>query len=146
MMNHTVRRTLCFTLLFFVMLTIQAQTLKARDVFREMPDSILPYLTENNRLDMLDFMDSHMKARVQNKFEGYSEMMTLTDDSLTIRMSSVLRLTLRLLSSATEVDGSRQVICLERTVGNSSEIKQTVCTFYSVLWRKMDKKDINLVK
>lgn len=125
---------------------VQAQTLTARDVFRQMPDSILPYLTENNRLDMLDFMDSHMPARVQNLFDGHSELLALDDDSLTIQMSSVQRLTLRLLTSATEIDGSRQLICLERYIGNSADNIHVICTFYSVLWRKLDKKAAGLVK
>ena len=134
--------------------SVQAQTLKAGDAFRQMPDSILPYLTANNRLDMLDFMDSHMKARVQNKFDGYSEMLSLADDSLTIQMSAVMRLTLRMVTSADEVDGSRQLISLERTISQTSAdadgkmqpktIRHQV--FYSVLWRKLDEKFVRLVK
>ena len=145
-MNHCVRRILCLSLLSFVTMAMQAQTMKVRDVFRQMPDSILPYLTENNRLDMLDFMDSHMKARVQNKFDGYSEMLTLTDDSLTIQMSSMMRLTISLLSTTKEIDGAQQLICLKRTVGDSSKIKQTICSYYSVLWQKLDDKLRDLVK
>ena len=127
--------------------TLQAQApLKSRDVFRQMPDSILPYLTENNRLDMIDFMDSHMKARVQNQLDGYSEMLSLTDDSLTVQMSSVLRLTLRMMTSATDIDGSRQLICLERMVGKQSDKILTKRTFYSILWRQLEEKDVDLVK
>lgn len=134
--------------------SVQAQTLKAGDAFRQMPDSILPYLTANNRLDMLDFMDSHMKARVQNKFEGYSEMLSLADDSLTIQMSAVMRLTLRMVTSADEVDGSRQLISLERTISQTSADADGKMQpkmihhqdFYSVLWRKLDAKSVRLVK
>ena len=134
--------------------SVQAQTLKAGDAFRQMPDSILPYLTANNRLDMLDFMDSHMKARVQNKFEGYSEMLSLADDSLTIQMSAVMRLTLRMVTSADEVDGSRQLISLERTISQTSadadgKMQPKMIRhhdFYSVLWRKLDEKSVRLVK
>lgn len=134
-------------LLLCIVTPLQAQTpLKARDVFRQMPDSILPYLTENNRLDMLDFMDSHMKARVQNQFDGYSEMLSLADDSLTIQMSSVQRLTLHLLTAETAVDGSRQLICLERMIGKPAEQTQTKRSYYSVLWRKLEEKDAVLVK
>jgi hypothetical protein len=141
-------------LLFFAATSVQAQTLKAGDAFRQMPDSILPYLTANNRLDMLDFMDSHMKARVQNKFDGYSEMLSLADDSLTIQMSAVMRLTLRMVTSAEEVDGSRQLISLERTISQTSadaDGKMQPKTiryqdFYSVLWRKLDEKSVRLVK
>ena len=35
-------------------LTIQAQ-LTMRDVFLQMPDSLLPYLSQSNRLDLLDY-------------------------------------------------------------------------------------------
>ena len=134
--------------------SVQAQTLKAGDAFRQMPDSILPYLTANNRLDMLDFMDSHMKARVQNKFDGYSEMLSLADDSLTIKMSAVMRLTLRMVTSADEVDGSRQLISLERTISQTSadtdgKMQPKMIRhqdFYSVLWRKLDAKSVRLVK
>ena len=28
-----------------------------RDVFRQMPDSLMPTLTQNNRLDFLDFLE-----------------------------------------------------------------------------------------
>lgn len=120
--------------------------LEMRDVFRQMPDSILPYLTETNRLDMIDFIDSHMKSRVQNKFEGYSEMLALSDDSLTIQMSRVLRLTMRIVPTAVEVDGSHQLICLERTIGTSPDAMQTKRDFYSVLWRKLSDLPDNLVK
>jgi hypothetical protein len=119
-----------------------------------MPDSILPYLTETNRLDMLDFMDSHMKARVQNKFDGYSEMLHLADDSLTIQMSNVMLLTLRMVTSMAEIDGSRQLICLERAITTSDyqtdgtmKRKTTLQQdYYTVLWRKIDKKSVRLVK
>lgn len=37
-----------------------AQRQDMRDVFKHMPDSVLGYLSENNRLDMIDFIDSKM--------------------------------------------------------------------------------------
>ena len=41
---------------------------EARTVFVQMPDSILPLLTEVNRADCIDFLDSHMRAQVTNRF------------------------------------------------------------------------------
>ena len=149
-------RTICsLFLLFFCISTLQTQTsLKVRDVFKQMPDSILPYLTTNNRLDMLDFKDSHMQARVQNKFDGYSEMLTLADDSLTIQMNGMMRLTLRMVTSSTEVDGSCQLICLERAykhaaIDTNGNVRQKTIThqdFYSILWRKLSNDFVGLVK
>ena len=34
-----------------------ADGVKIRDVFREMPDSLMPYLSLNNRLDFIDFIE-----------------------------------------------------------------------------------------
>ena len=144
---NIIRRACCVSLLALSATTaLQAQTLTASDVFKQMPDSILPYLSKNSRLDMLDFMDSHMKARVQNKFDGHSEMLSLADDSLTIQMSSAMRWTLRLQTAASEIDGSRQLICTERTVGDPKTVVQLVRTYYSLSWRKLDETEAGLVK
>ena len=37
-----------------------------RTLFIDMPDSIMPTLTRSERMDFLDYMDSGMKALVQN--------------------------------------------------------------------------------
>ena len=39
-------------------------------LFKAMPDSLMPYLTKNNRLDMIDFMEANMKAEITNQLEG----------------------------------------------------------------------------
>ena len=33
---------------------VSAQDLKMRDVFKQIPDSLVPYLSQNNRLDFID--------------------------------------------------------------------------------------------
>ena len=76
-----------------------AQSVTIRDVFRQMPDSLMPYLSKNNRLDFIDFMDSGMKAEVKNQLGGTSQMMALGDDSLTIRMNPSLRADILLMDS-----------------------------------------------
>ena len=76
-----------------------ADGVKIRDVFREMPDSLMPYLSLNNRLDFIDFIDSDMKAEVHNMLGGISEMTSMADDSLTIRMSNGLRVDMLVMDS-----------------------------------------------
>ena len=76
-----------------------ADSVKIRDVFREMPDSLMPYLSLNNRLDFIDFIDSDMKAEVHNMLGGTSEMTSMADDSLTIRMSNGLRVDMLVMDS-----------------------------------------------
>ena len=76
-----------------------AQSVTIRDVFRQMPDSIMPYLSKNNRLDFIDFLDSGMKAEVKNQLGGTSQMTSLGADSLTIRMNPSLSTHLLLMDS-----------------------------------------------
>ena len=58
------RRWMLVALIATIVGQASAQDLKIRDVFKQMPDSLMPYLTGNNRLDFIDFMDSNMKASV----------------------------------------------------------------------------------
>ena len=76
-----------------------AQNVTIRDVFRQMPDSLMPYLSKNNRLDFIDFLDSRMKAEVKNQLGGTSEMLSLGNDSLAIRMNPSLRTDILLMDS-----------------------------------------------
>ena len=78
---------------------VSADGVKMRDVFREMPDSLMPYLSLNNRLDFIDFLDSGMKAEVRNTLGGMSEMTSMADDSLSIRMSDGLRVDMLVMDS-----------------------------------------------
>ena len=114
-----------------------ADTLTVRQLFTEMPDTIIPYLSKNNRLDFLDFMDSNMKAEVTNELGGKSLMTALTDDSITIRLNEACHIDLLLLSTNQPVDSCNQVICLLRTVGLENENHETDVEYYSVRWRRL---------
>ena len=112
-----------FILLFVLCgLTASAQT-SIREVFANVPDSIFPTLTKNNRLDMMDFVEAQMRAEVINLLSGTSEMLSLSKDSLTIRMSEAQTLTMYLLPTEQAYDSLRQVVCIE---------------LYSLKWRKLE--------
>ena len=88
----------------------QQADLSIRDALKLMPDSLVPYLTVNNRLDMIDFMDAKMKAAVDNALTGETEMIYLSDDSLAIKMSEASLLTMKVVKQDTT-----SVIVLHRT-------------------------------
>ena len=90
-----------------------------------MPDSLMPYLTGNNRLDFIDFMDSNMKASVSNQTGGNSEMTALTDDSLSIRMSDALRVDMMLM--------------IVETFLTDTIYGESVCKIYTVDWQPVTK-------
>ena len=94
--------------------------IRMETVFRQMPDSVIPSLSENNRLDMIDFMNSQMKAEVTNLLGGKSEMLALTHDSICIRVSDGLTVRMLLLQPVEVIDNCEYVICLAHTYGIDS--------------------------
>ena len=105
------QKFLALLLSLLVVMSADAQKpLNIRDVFRTMPDSLAPYLTTNNRLDMMDFMDARMKSVVTNSLDGQTEMLALTDDSLSLRLNPCVLLDLWLVP----VDKIGRASCRER--------------------------------
>ncbi|MBQ8948922.1 MAG: DUF3256 family protein [Prevotella sp.] len=112
-----------------------AQDLKMRDVFKQIPDSLMPYLTQNNRLDFIDFLDSNMKAEVSNLTGGTSEMTALTDDSLSVRMSDALQVDMVLLTLDEPLDAISQLVVVSETFLVDSIYGETVCHTYTSDWQ-----------
>ena len=130
------RRHWLFTgLLLLASLTVRAGELKIQDVFKQMPNSVLPTLSENNRLDMLDFMASKMKAEVTNRLGGKSEMTVLTDTTLTIRMSEALKVDMLLLESGSSASSDKEIICLIETFGRDSLSLESTVRYYTTSWQ-----------
>lgn len=103
-----------------------AQSIQIRDAFREMPDSLMPYLTKNNRLDFIDFLDSNMKAEVKNKLGGTSQMTSIGADSLSLRMNPSLRVDLLAIDS---------VLVMVETFTVDSIYGQSRVHYYSADWQ-----------
>ena len=133
------RRLLMAVMFAAVMGHLSAQDLKMRDVFKLMPDSLMPYLTQNDRLDFIDFLDSGMKAIVTNRLTGTSEMTALTDDSLSIHMSDGLRVDLLLMTLDEPVDTVRQVVVFVETFLTDSLYGESTCRIYSADWQRVMK-------
>lgn len=108
--------------------TLHAQDLKS--LFIALPDSLSPLLTEVNRQDFGDFLQSGMKAKVKNRFGKTSEMLKLTDTYLELQLTSVSKLEMKLLSE----DDSTQVICVAKTY--QGPVADTQLAFYSTQWTK----------
>jgi hypothetical protein len=132
------RRRLLIFISIFCVASAFAQDMKS--VFVAMPDSITPLLTKVNREDFIDFLDSNMKAEVQNRFGNVAEMKVLTDDYTLVQTSEVGTLELKLLP----VNDSTKVVCMVRTVCASacdSDVR-----FYSSDWKEELEADIFLQK
>lgn len=131
------KRILLLSLLFVTTLSTMADTLTIRQLFVEMPDSVIPYLSRNNRLDFLDFMDSKMTAEVTNDLGGKSVLTTLGDDSLTIRLNDACTVELLLMTATEMVDDSQNVICMVSTFGVAGEYQDFEVQYFTTKWRKL---------
>ena len=112
----------------FCAMPMLAQNMKS--VFIAMPDSIAPLLTQVNKEDCVDFLDSNMKAEVTNRFGGKTEMKVLTDDYVLMQTTPGSTLEMKLFP----VNDSTKVVCMVKTVCASacdSEIR-----FYASDWSK----------
>lgn len=66
------------------------------EVFATMPDSLIPYLSTNNKLDLIDFSKAGMKSEVKNSFDGTTELLKLTDNYLKLQLNSQTTVEMRL--------------------------------------------------
>jgi len=123
------RKTLFFFLLCVLQLNAEAQTM--REVFIAMPDSIEPLLSKNNRMDMIDFIDSHMQARVTNRLDEQSIMDTLTVDYVKVSLSSNAVMEMKLYEKGTE-----KVLLLVHTVGGP--VKGSELCFFTSDWKPLE--------
>lgn len=119
--------------LLFIAFALQAQDIKS--LYIAIPDSLSPLLTKVNRQDFGDFLQSGMKAEVQNRFGKKSEMVKLTDDYLDIQLTSVSRMEMKLLP----VNDSTRVICMAKTY--RGPVSDTEITFYSTEWKQLNTSD-----
>ena len=121
------QRILLIVLTFFCAMPMGAQDMKS--VFIAMPDSIAPLLTQVNKEDCVDFLDSNMKAEVTTRFGGTAEMKVLTEDYVFLQTTPSSTLEMKLLP----VNDSTKVVCMVKTVCASacdSEIH-----FYTSDWK-----------
>lgn len=110
-----------------------------KDIFSAMPDSIMPYLSANNKLDMLDFMANNDKAIVTNKLEGTTELEKLTANYLKLKMNEAKTVELVLLKSKPAHNSTNNVLCVIETLGRDT--LESKITFYSEKWQVLDIKD-----
>lgn len=132
-------RILFISIFMLLASAVSAQDVTMREVFRQMPASLLPYLSENNRLDFIDFMDSKMNAEVSNALGGKSRMLKLTDTYAAVSLNEASTMEMCLLPVSVPVDSASHIVCLVRTYGKES--RESTVSFYSLRWRALKSSD-----
>lgn len=127
-----IRRFFIAFLFLSVHTALSAQVLTARQLFLNLPDSLFQLLTDVNRADCIDFLESNMKAKVTNKFNTPSEMTQLNDSYIQIQLTEHSNWQMKVLS----VNDSTQVICTAMTY--EGPVKDSQIRFYDTAWQELD--------
>lgn len=123
-----------------------------REVFAAMPDSVLPLVTKNNRLDCIDFIENNMEARVRNRMGEYVTLEALTPTYARFRTSPLTLMEMRLLpasaapatSLADSTAASPFVLCVVTTAQTGEEhterrMEDSSIRFYHADWSPLNK-------
>lgn len=125
-----------FSLIVFIAVLLpelaSAQTAIAA-FFASMPDSLIPYMSKNNRLDMIDFKESNMEAKVNNQFDKESSLEVLTQDFLRLHASEALTIEMKLLPA--EEDSA--VVCVVNTWGTVNDVCESSIKLYDRSWNQL---------
>ncbi len=132
-----IKKIIVSGLLLLLLCPVQAQQMK--DLFIRIPDSLSLLLTKVNREDFADFLESNMKARVKNRFEGISEMKKLTPDYLFLQETSQSTVEMKLLP----VNDSLKVICYVKTA--CAPACDSRVRFFSTDWKELPASDYLLL-
>ena len=78
-----------FTVLCALVVALAVQAKSLRELWVSMPDSLVPVLTQNMRVEFAELQDMKVKAEVTTSLGDTSVMDTLTNDFMQIRLSRV---------------------------------------------------------
>ena len=92
-----------------------------KDLLVSMPDSLLPYLDRNLRLELPELQEMGVKAEVKNLLEENSVMDTLTADFLQLRLSKVAILQMKKLPT-----GNDSLVCVVKTIAGPEKESQVM--------------------
>lgn len=118
---------ICFTA---VVASLRAQ--EAKTLFTNMPDSLSPLLTKVNREDCIDFLESKMRAQVENRFGKKSEMTELGKDYIRMQMNTQTTWQMKVLA----LNDSTNVICTVSTA--CAPVCDSSIRFYTTAWEPLD--------
>ncbi len=124
-------KKMSFLVILFALFYGRAEAQSLRDLFIEMPDTLLPLLTTNDRRDLIDFWDARMSTEVTNRLDGKSRITMLADDFLALRLTHSSSMQIKMLSA----EGGDTLLCVINTVG--AETSDSRICFYDSRWHSV---------
>ena len=121
-----------FTVLCALVVALAVQAKSLRELWVSMPDSLVPVLTQNMRVEFTELQDMKVKAEVTTSLGDTSVMDTLTNDFMQIRLSRVCTLQLKKLPQT----GGDSIICMVRTL--AAPEKESEVMFFNQQWQQLE--------
>lgn len=116
-------------MLIATLLNVDAQS-PMRDLWIQMPDSVVAYLDVNSRTEMADFYEMKVKTGSKNLLEGKSAIDSLTSDYIHVTLNSSTTLQIKKLQTE-----SSFVICLIKTY--TAPEPESEVSFFSSSWKPL---------
>lgn len=110
---------------------LSAQT-SMREIWLSMPDSMIPYLNKNLRLEHVELLEMKVESKVRNLLGGEGMMDTLTSDYMQIHLNGAADMQLRLLPK----NDSLQMICMVKTV--RAQQPESEIRFFDLNWNPIN--------
>jgi hypothetical protein len=125
-----------FAIVLILVVTLAASAQSVSPFFTAMPNYIFPYLSLDNRKDMIDLFKANKIAKVENLLKGISELKSLNDDFIVIQLNSGSMAQVKLLPLS---DTTRLIAVVKTVMGNASDSK---VMFFTSTWKTIDAKPI----
>ena len=112
-------------------ISVSAQSM--RQVWINLPDSVVPYLNESNRTELADYVSMNMDAVIQNHLKDTTRITALTRDYIDVRLSAASRLQMKLLPWSGGATDS--ILCVIQTYEGPAA--ESCLAFYEHNWRQV---------
>lgn len=118
---------------------LEARNIK--DMFVDMPDSLMPMLSTNAKKDLIDFYESNMRPTLPNEWNTTSQITLIKDNLLCLNEDHEGAITTTI--AALPHKGRDTIVCLVRTINMPQPDSQI--SFYTTDWKPLAGKTfINL--
>ena len=124
------RKLLVLSLLTLCTLTVDAKSMV--DIWKAIPDSLMPYVDRKHRTEMVEFIRIGLKGDVDNLLGSKSTMDSLTSNFIQVRASEAMMMQIKRLPR----QGSDSILCVVRTW--FGPVKSSRIQLYTENWKPIE--------
>ena len=124
------RKLLVLSLLTLCTLTVGAKSMV--DIWKAIPDSLMPYVDRKHRTEMVEFIRMGLKGDVDNLLGSKSTMDSLTSNFIQVRASEAMMIQIKRLPR----QGSDSILCVVRTW--FGPVKSSRIQLYTENWKPIE--------